>query len=1061
MNEEIKKTSGGSIWNVKIETDSKRKGFYSFIIFSFVVFLTLCPAFASSINQKLVSAVEKGNLADVKQLISDGADVNARDKYGNTPLIYAAAYGYLDLVKYLVSKGADVNVKGNRGNTPLIFAAGNGYLEIVKFLVSKGADVNVRGWMGQTPLYYAVKGGYFEIVKYLISKGADVDAAALLCAVDEGYLPIVKYLVSEGANVNARDHIGETPLHYVTEKRHVSKNDLEIVEYLVSHGADVNAKNDFGITPLHYAVKNGHLDIVKYLISKGADVNAKAKSGSGKKTPLHYAAAKGYLEIVKLLVNNGADIDAKDGFGQTPLFYAAKNQHLEIIKYLISKGADIDIKDELGNTPVSYARGETRKFLLQFKDIFSMIKSKNPLVLKYLILKGIDVDPNIKDANGNTPLLLVLKESRNVSSRGLLRMYLELERLLLDSGADPNMNDSKGFYPLDLALKNEYEKGKNQDIYRRMVDVLMEKKAKMNSFSIPFFFFHKGINIYDLPTVIALGKSYPQYKSFLIQQTQNLLSFLIRLLKQPEINYTRLGDNVSVKKDFILPITTTAYFVVLGERQINNFEQITGSSKWYDYGYFLSFDKRKYPSFDHPFPAGGDLKNSLIFEERLMPAGKYVLIVKTDNSHSFDSKGKRKWYSYPPDLISPQNWGFRAVFPEIASDSVVVLRKIIKQYPKAPFIKDAKKAYVLASKRIKEERNAKRLYLRIKRRGSKQILSFVKRHPNNLYTPALEAIAAVYRASEFSKQLAVSNVVLTKGRLLPPSKDLEDKLAGLFGLPPKNYGNDEIVVRGAKVEIRGKKIYVTGVVENKSSKTLNANVVGIFQFKTVKQNRVFIFGDTSSRTSVGWGIFKIPSLKPHEKRAFVFTTVSGKGGGISFGWVGSSISRTFLQKYTVWAYVPVNFSISPEERKREESLLKDVGLWNVDLSKVNTARLANIVTSMVKDNEFDASTSSSPDYLIREERNARIEIVRLGGGYQIDVVPKKVCSSGNFYVRTSEGQKNSDPYKLGDVWVSKFPVEVIVDYVGGCGVLSDSKKHVHVKVEFKKQGAYKVYVYPQ
>ena len=63
-----------------------------------------------------------------------GADINARDNYGWTALIYAAINGYTEIARLLLSAGADVNIKANDGNTALMEAKNYNHPEIVKLL---------------------------------------------------------------------------------------------------------------------------------------------------------------------------------------------------------------------------------------------------------------------------------------------------------------------------------------------------------------------------------------------------------------------------------------------------------------------------------------------------------------------------------------------------------------------------------------------------------------------------------------------------------------------------------------------------------------------------------------------------------------------------------------------------------------------------------------------------------------------------------------------------------------------------------------------------------------
>ena len=67
-------------------------------------------------------AVKTGNIEAVKQHLDAGADVNAKGKYGRTPLHYAATRGLKKIIELLIAKGADVNFKHIAGETPLDMA---------------------------------------------------------------------------------------------------------------------------------------------------------------------------------------------------------------------------------------------------------------------------------------------------------------------------------------------------------------------------------------------------------------------------------------------------------------------------------------------------------------------------------------------------------------------------------------------------------------------------------------------------------------------------------------------------------------------------------------------------------------------------------------------------------------------------------------------------------------------------------------------------------------------------------------------------------------------------
>ena len=88
----------------------------------------------------LCKAASKGNLAEVKRLITAGADLNALDSYGATALHRAAIKNRPKIAKMLLAAGADVDVNSSRGHTALHWATQSGNAEVVKVLLDAGAN---------------------------------------------------------------------------------------------------------------------------------------------------------------------------------------------------------------------------------------------------------------------------------------------------------------------------------------------------------------------------------------------------------------------------------------------------------------------------------------------------------------------------------------------------------------------------------------------------------------------------------------------------------------------------------------------------------------------------------------------------------------------------------------------------------------------------------------------------------------------------------------------------------------------------------------------------------
>jgi uncharacterized protein len=203
-------------------------------------------------------------------------DPNVPYPSGKTELMLAVKASDLARVRALIAEKADVNAVTGTGETALSSAvvAPRQQAELIRILLAAGADVNLGGaW--ETPLRAAVRTGDAALVEQLLAAGAAVNLTAgggapLMIAANDHNAKLIELLLAAGADVNATTDSGRTALMCEVEAFRTGWGSRDGVRALLHASADVNAKDKAGHTALSIARANRDDETVAILLQAGA-----------------------------------------------------------------------------------------------------------------------------------------------------------------------------------------------------------------------------------------------------------------------------------------------------------------------------------------------------------------------------------------------------------------------------------------------------------------------------------------------------------------------------------------------------------------------------------------------------------------------------------------------------------------------------------------------------------------------------------------------------------------------------------------------------------------------
>ena len=425
----------------------------------------------------LVDALKARQFEQAGKMLVDGVSLNATQPDGMTALHWAASYEVSDLVQGILQRGADPQAVNRYGVTPLSLACQNGDEKTTSLLLKAGADPNCSLPGGETPLMTAARTGRLGPVSALLAGGAKVDAkniggqSAIMWAAAEGHLDVVDALINANADYRRALKSGFTPLFFAARQ-----GKQQVVFRLLAAGLDVNEAISpekparkgprKGTSLLGLATENGHFELATALLSAGANANdsrvgyaplhaitwvRKPIRGDGDPSPIG-SGSVGSLVFVRNLVAAGADVNGKhgrknSGNGQlnrtdaTAFLLACETGDLSLMKLLLELGADPKLTNADDCPPLLAAAGVG---ILSNGDDTAGTQEQAIEAVALLLTLGADL--NAVDKHGNTAM-----------HGAAFKSWTKLIAFLVDNGADQKIWDKKnrfGWTPLMIAQGN-------------------------------------------------------------------------------------------------------------------------------------------------------------------------------------------------------------------------------------------------------------------------------------------------------------------------------------------------------------------------------------------------------------------------------------------------------------------------------------------------------------------------------------------------------------------------------------------------------------------------------
>jgi len=478
----------------------------SLAIFRWILAVLAVSAAGQTRDSTLAGAAMEDDIAAVRLLLKQGADVNGAQGDGTTALHWAAIRNDFEIGRLLIRSGANVNAATRIGGlTPLYLAATAGNGAMISELLNAGASAKATNSVnGTTALMKTAAAGSMEGVKLLLDHGADpnakelgLDQTALMFAAASDRADVIALLAARGADLKVTSKVTR-----IEPQRDPDSEDFPLDADLILHanlppgkaaaaaalaGRRASPTVSGGMTALLLAARDNRVSAARALLDAGADINQ--PSAGDKSTPLVMAIINGHFDVAKFLLDRGANPNAvnRDGLaplyatvdaqwapvagGPVPLTAREKTTYLDLMKALLDRGANPDAR-----------LGRKLWFRPAFHDqmwigtpgstaFWRAAQATDLSAMRLLVAHGADA--KIPSDEGDTALMLTAGVGwAGNFTRNAPDSALDAARFCLKLGLDVNAQDVTGY----TALMGAAWRGEDD-----LVRLLVSRGAKLDA----------------------------------------------------------------------------------------------------------------------------------------------------------------------------------------------------------------------------------------------------------------------------------------------------------------------------------------------------------------------------------------------------------------------------------------------------------------------------------------------------------------------------------------------------------------------------------------------------